>query len=89
MHRATCACQIKGPRPTLVDFGDGIKVGLMGMEEAFERCREQGREHSPALGEELLAAIKIQNYVPRSPAEEEKYKTVLLREYGVYWSTRR
>ena len=86
MIRVGCTCRAKGPRPTLVDMGRGIMVGLVGMEEAFERFRAQGREPSPELGAELLADIKTQNYVARSV--EEQYKTVLLREYVNYCSER-
>jgi len=86
MYRVTCTCQAKGPRPTLVDLGNGVKVGLVGMEETFERCHAEGREPSTALGEELLAAIRTRNYVARSV--EDKYKAVLLREYGAYCAAR-
>jgi hypothetical protein len=58
MYKAMCTCQAKGPRATLVDFGNGVKVGLMGLEETFERFRAEGRTPSPALGEDLLAAIR-------------------------------
>ncbi len=88
MYRAMCACQTKGPRPTLVDFGNGVKVGLVGMEEAFERFRAEGREPSAALGEDLLAAIREHNYVSRTHKVEEEYKAALLREYRAYCAAR-
>lgn len=88
MYEATCTCQAEGPRSTLVHFGNGIKVGLTGMEEAFERFRAEGREPSPALGEELLAAIRACNYVSRTPKVEEEYKALLLREYRAYCAAR-
>ena len=66
MYRAMCTCQAKGPRPTLVDLGNRVKVGLTGMEEAFECFRVEAREPSPELAEDLLVAIKAQNYVARS-----------------------
>ena len=88
MYRVTCTCQATGPRPRLVDFGDGVKVGLVGLDEAFERFRAEGQEPSPALGEELLAAIREHNYVSRTRKVEEEYKAVLLREYRAYCATR-
>jgi hypothetical protein len=86
MMKAGCTCQAKGPKVTLIDMGKGIMVGLVGMEEAFERFCAQGREPSPELGAELLAAIKAQNYVARSV--EDQYKLVLLREYASYCQAR-
>ena len=88
MYKAMCTCQAKGPRATLVDFGNGVKVGLMGLEETFERFRAEGRTPSPALGEDLLAAIREHNYVSRTHEVEEEYKAVLLREYRAYCAAR-
>lgn len=80
-------CTCKGPRPTLVDIGDGRLVGLIGLPEILERFRAQGRAASPELAEELLAAIKVyNNYVADSVAE--LYKRVLLREYETYCDKR-
>ena len=86
MYRATCTCQAKGPQPTLVDLGNGVKVGLVGIEEAFERFHAEGREPFPELAEELLVAIKARNYVSRSV--EDQYKAALLREYDAYYAAR-
>ena len=86
MYRATCTCQAKGPRPTLVDLGNGVKVGLVGMDEAFERFYAEGREPFPELAAELLVAIKARNYVARSV--EDQYKAALLREYDAYYAAR-
>ena len=77
-------CTCKGPRPTLVDLGNGRLVGLIGLPEVLERFRAQGRESSPELAEELLAAIKVYNYVADSASVVELYKAVLLREYEAY-----
>ena len=86
MYRATCTCQVKGPRPTLVDLGNGVKVGLVGIEEAFERFHAEGRAPVPELAAELLVAIKARNYVSRSV--EDQYKAALLREYDAYYAAR-
>jgi hypothetical protein len=88
MYKAACVCQAKGPRPTLVDLGNGVQVGLVGMEAAFERFHAEGREPLPALGEELLVAIREHNYVSRTQKVEEEYKAALLREYGTYCAVR-
>ena len=88
MYKAMCTCQAQGPRTTLVDFGNGVKVGLVGMEEAFERFRAEGREPSVALAQDLLAAIREHNYVSRMHKVEEEYKAVLLREYVGYCAAR-
>jgi hypothetical protein len=61
-------------------------VGLLGLPEILEHFRAQGRESSPELGEELLAAVKVHNYVTDSVAE--LYKAVLLREYEAYCAAR-
>ena len=86
MQKAMCTCQAQGPRPTLIDLGNGIQVGLVGMGEAFEHFYAEGREPSPELAEELLAAIKARNYVARSV--EHKYKAALLREFDAYCAAR-
>jgi hypothetical protein len=86
MYKAMCTCQAKGPRPTLIDLGNGVQVGLVGMGEAFECFYAEGWEPSPELADELLAAIKARNYVSHSA--ETKYKAALLREYDAYWAVR-
>jgi hypothetical protein len=88
MYKAGCICQAKGPRPTLVDLGNGVQVGLVGMEAAFERSHAEGREPLPSLGNDLLVAIREHNYVSRTPKVEEQYKATLLREYRAYCATR-
>ena len=86
MQKTMCTCQAQGPRPTLIDLGDGVQVGLLGMGEAFGHFYAEGREPSPDLAEELLAAIKARNYVARSA--ERKYKAALLREFDAYCAAR-
>lgn len=58
MFKSARVCQAKGPRPTLVDLGNGVQVGLVGMEAEFERFHAEGCKPLPALGEELLGAIR-------------------------------
>jgi hypothetical protein len=56
------------------------------MGEAFEHFYAEGREPSPELAEELLVAIKAQNYVARSA--ERRYRAALLREFDAYCAAR-
>lgn len=86
MYKTTCVCQIKGPRPTLIALRNGVKVGLIGLGEAFEHFYAEGREPSPDLAEELLTAIKVHNYVARSV--EDQYKAALPREFDAYCAAR-
>jgi hypothetical protein len=69
-----------------IDLGNGVQVGLVGMGEAFEHFYAEGREPSPDLAEELLAAVKARNYV--SPSVESQYKAALLREFDAYCAAR-
>ena len=86
MQKAMCTCQAQGPRPTLIDRGNGAQVGLVGLGEAFEHFYAEGREPSLDLAEELLATIKARNYVARSA--ETEYKAALLREFDAYCAAR-
>jgi len=79
---ARCICDAKGPRPVLLDLGDGTAAGLSGLQEVFVHFHSRGQNPSSELGEELLAAIKVHNYVPDVAAE--KYRVALLREYAAY-----
>jgi hypothetical protein len=86
MRKTMCTCQAQGPRPTLIDLGGGVQVGLAGIAEAFEHFYAEGLEPSPQLADELLAAIKARNYVARSA--ERTYKAALLREFDAYCAAR-
>jgi hypothetical protein len=57
----------------------GVLVGLAALKPIFEQLYEQGRRNEPGLGEEILKAVKVYNYVRDSA--EELYKTSLLEEY--------
>ena len=80
----SCTCCAKGPRPTTLDLRDGIRVGLVGTRDVFERFHSRARRPSPESGKELLAVSKVRNYVP--PSAEDRYGTAMLRQYAAYCS---
>jgi len=63
-------------------YGDGTRVGLSGLQQAFEDLFAQGLGPADPVGDRLLARIKAQNYVPRNAGEV--YKAALLREYAAF-----
>jgi hypothetical protein len=71
---------------TLIKLDDRVVVGPVALEEVFERFRERRRQPESALSEELLAAVKVFNYVPA--ASENRYRTALLRAYISYCDAR-
>ncbi len=64
----------------------GSPIGLVGLREALEQVYILGRRPDAAVADELLAMIKLRNYV--APAAEEAYKAALLREYISYHAKR-
>jgi uncharacterized metal-binding protein len=74
---ATCCAGPSIPM-TQVKIGRGT-VGLAALEPLFEQLYQQGRRDEPGLGQEILKAVKVYNYVPDSA--EELYRTGLLEEY--------
>lgn len=68
---------------TQVDIrGDGLTVGIVGLKQLFEQLYAQGLAPDDALGDRILAAVKVYNYVSRSA--EGAYKAALLREYAAF-----
>ena len=61
---------------------DDVPVGLVGLDTIFEQLHRLGKRPEGAVGDELLAMVEAQNYVPRGAAE--KYKQALLSEYGSF-----
>jgi hypothetical protein len=74
---ATCSCGSGIPVTRLTI--DGQNVELIALRPILEQFRAAGRATDEALAEELLAAVKIYNFVP--DGAEDRYRTVLLREY--------
>lgn len=70
---------------TQVDIrGDGMTVGIVGLRQLFEELWAEGLRPEETLGDRILAAVKVQNYVPG--AAEGAYKAALLREYAAFWA---
>lgn len=63
---------------TMVSIG-GMKIGLIGLSEIFATLKQMKLSDESEIKKQLLAQVKIQNYVPDSRTEE--YAQVLLREY--------
>ena len=84
MWRQSCTCNLDA-RARQIQIGDGI-VGIVGLDDALEQLCSLGRVPGPEAAEELLAAAKGRNYVPRG--DEERYRAALLREYAAYWETK-
>ena len=82
MWRTSCCCGEEGL--TQVDvYGNGMTVGLDGLEQVFQQLYAMGLEPDDAVGGQLLTMIKARNYVPRSG--EEAYKKALVREYAAFY----
>lgn len=75
---ASCSCGSGIPVTRLAI--DGRTVELIALRPILERFRDAGRTADRGLAEELLAAVKIYNFVPDEA--EESYRAVLLREYA-------
>jgi|GEM_PF-6718701 len=78
----SCAC---GAEISQIEIG-GTIVGIAGLRGIFSTFHKAGREPDPALADELLAMVKVYNYV--APNSDEEYKVALLREYTRYWQAR-
>ena len=77
------SCCGGGDEVTQVDIGgDGMTVGITGLKEVFEQLYAMGLAPADSTKDELLAMVKVRNYVPRSA--EEVYKATLLREYATF-----
>lgn len=77
-----CACSAD---ITQIKIG-GFIVGIAGLRGIFNTFHSAGREPDAALADELLAMVKVYNYV--APNSEDEYKAALLREYTRYWNAR-
>jgi uncharacterized metal-binding protein len=74
----TCSCG-SGVPVTKLQI-DGQTVELIALRPILEQFRTAGRVADQTLAGELLAAVKIYNFV--SQGAEESYRTVLLGEYA-------
>jgi hypothetical protein len=80
-------CSGGGGQVTRISVGEkGYTVGIVGLTRILEQLVAMGRRPVEDTADELLAMVKTRNYVPS--AEEEEYKTALLREYGAFQASR-
>ncbi len=61
----------------------GTTVTLIALPAIFELFRNEGKEPSPAVAQELLGQVQIYNPVPAGA--EVAYQDALLREYRAYY----
>ena len=78
----SCTC---GADISQIEIG-GTTVGIAGLRAFLAAFQAAGRAPDPSLADELLAMVKVYNYV--APVSSEEYKSALLREYTAYWSAR-
>lgn len=67
-------------KSTLVSIG-GVKIGIVGLDEAFEAVRKRSFPDDAALGDALIALVKEKNYIPASALDE--YRRGLVRAYKI------
>ncbi|MGB9723143.1 MAG: hypothetical protein ACP5OO_06045 [Chloroflexia bacterium] len=82
-RRACCA----GAPPRIVYVKiRGHPVGMIGIEELFERLYEAGRRDDEALEDELVEQARIYNYIARGA--EKDYGWALRQAYRFYVRSR-
>ncbi|MBC7092777.1 hypothetical protein H5T53_02020 [Candidatus Bipolaricaulota bacterium] len=57
----------------------GRRVGILGLRRALEEVAKLGLADPETIGEELLARVSRENFVP--PAQRLAYREALLRAY--------
>lgn len=62
----------------------GVEVGIYKLDEIFRQVRTLKIADDRTLGEELLARVKVHNWVARQ--HQNELAAVLLREYKSFWS---
>lgn len=60
----------------------GGKVGMVGVEETFERLYQAGRRDDDALEQELVEQVRPYNYI--APGSEADYGWALHQAYRAY-----
>lgn len=81
--RACCS----GPPPKLVYIRvRGSPVGLVGIEQIFERLYQAGRKEDDSLEQELVEQARIYNYI--APGSERDYGWGLRMAYRAFVASR-
>lgn len=78
-RKAGCCCGAPDEVVQLDLVGDGVLVGLVGLNRIFEQLYVMGRAPDAAVQDELLKMVAAKNYVPSRVQAE--YAAGLLREY--------
>ena len=55
--------------------------------ELMKEFKEQGREPSNEVAEEILKRLEVRNYIPSSEKVRREYSYVLLREYKRFFKS--
>jgi NAD-dependent dihydropyrimidine dehydrogenase PreA subunit len=58
-------------------------IGLVALDEVFEKLYQMGKKPGDLLKEELLSEVKKHNYIP--PKTDKEYDKALLREYRIFY----
>lgn len=75
-----CTVPMDGVR--MLSFPDGIKSGVVGLDDIFAAVHAEGRPVAPETAEEIVERLSTKNYIV--PSARPKYATLLLEEYGKY-----
>ena len=76
----SCSCGSGIPVKVLTIAGQSVEVVALPL--IFDKLREARRSPSDALAQELLAMVKVYNYV--APEAEASWREVLLSEYAAH-----
>jgi uncharacterized metal-binding protein len=78
---AGCSCGSGIPVKMLTIAGQSVEVVALPL--ILDKLREARRSPSDAVAQDLLAMVKIYNYV--APEAAASWREVLLREYAAHW----
>ncbi len=83
MRGDTFGCSCKGTgRIKQIDV-DGMKVGIIGLDEVFSEYYRLGKKPDDLSGDELVQDLRKRNYIAKG--SEEAYKKAFLTEYRKYY----
>ena len=79
-----CGPGIIGARDVSIE---GLIVGIRGLDETFQKFRDDGKTADDLAGYELLETLEKMNHIEES--KREAYRGALLREFRRYCEGRR
>lgn len=77
---------IQKKKTTMILVGKNL-IGLVGLDEVFQKFFDMGKSPDGSLKDELLCEAKKQNYIP--VGTEKDYKDALLKEYESFYTRKR